>query len=196
MNELKMPCMKSDASNSPLRCFRLVVFSVADDRVADSRKLHSDLILQSRHQRDSDERSGAQTAFDAIPEFSPSRLEVALGGQPLKHPFSSKVVNEPPFFDAEMSANYCKILPHRSVAEKLSNECVSVRLGFCKEQNPGRKTIDAMHHKGSLSLPFQFGRKQRPCGRCRGAFHWHSRKSGRFIEGDDGIVFVEHDKLP
>jgi len=35
MNELKMPCMKSDASDSPLRRFRLVVLSVADDRVAD-----------------------------------------------------------------------------------------------------------------------------------------------------------------
>jgi hypothetical protein len=35
MNELKMPCMKSDASNSPLHRFRRVVFSVADDRVAD-----------------------------------------------------------------------------------------------------------------------------------------------------------------
>jgi len=35
MNELKMPCMKSDASNSPLQRLRLVVLSVADDRVAD-----------------------------------------------------------------------------------------------------------------------------------------------------------------
>jgi hypothetical protein len=35
MNELKMPCMKSDASNSPLQRFRWVVLSVADDRVAD-----------------------------------------------------------------------------------------------------------------------------------------------------------------
>jgi len=35
MNELKMRRVKSDASNSPLRRFRLVVFSVAYDRVAD-----------------------------------------------------------------------------------------------------------------------------------------------------------------
>jgi hypothetical protein len=35
MNELKMRCMKSNASNSPLRRFRQVVFSVTDDRVAD-----------------------------------------------------------------------------------------------------------------------------------------------------------------
>jgi hypothetical protein len=35
MNELKMRCMKSNASNSPFRRFRRVVFSVTDDRVAD-----------------------------------------------------------------------------------------------------------------------------------------------------------------
>jgi hypothetical protein len=34
MNELKMPCMKSDTSNSPLQRFRPVILSVADDRVA------------------------------------------------------------------------------------------------------------------------------------------------------------------
>src|SRR5215471_13067541 len=61
MNELKMRCMKSDASNSPLR-------------------------------------------------------------------------RERPFFGPEMPANYCEILPHWSMAEKLSNECISIRLGFCKEQ--------------------------------------------------------------
>jgi len=47
MNELKMRRVKSDAGNPPLRRFRQVVFSVADDRVADRRELHSDLILQS-----------------------------------------------------------------------------------------------------------------------------------------------------
>ncbi len=105
-------------------------------------------------------------------------------------------MNERPFFDAEMSANDCEILPHRTMAEKLSNECVSIPFGFCKEQNPGGETIDAMYDKGSLSPRLQFCRKQRPCGRCIGAFHRHRRKSGRFIEGHDGIVFVEHDKLP
>jgi len=82
------------------------------------------------------------------------------------------------------------------MAEKLSNECVSIRLGFCKEQNPGRETIDAMYDKGSLSLRFQFCGKKRQGGRCIGAFHRHSQKSGRFIEGHDRIVFVEDGKLP
>lgn len=70
----------------------------------------------------------------------------------LKHSFLSKVVNERPFFDAEMPANDCEILPHRSVAEKLLNQCVSIRPGFCKEQDPGSVTIDAMHDKSPLSL--------------------------------------------
>jgi len=66
MNELKMRRVKSDARNSPLRRLRQVVFPVADYRVADGCKLHSDLILQSRHQRHSNQRSAPQSAFDGI----------------------------------------------------------------------------------------------------------------------------------
>jgi hypothetical protein len=104
-------------------------------------------------------------------------------------------VNERPFFGADMPANYREILPHRSMAEKLSDECVSIRLGFCKEQNPGRKTIDAMYDKCSLSLRFQFCGKKRQGGRSIGALHRHSRKSGGFVDGHDGIVFVKRDKV-
>ena len=152
MNELKMRRMKSHAGNSPLRRFRQVVFSVADDRVADGRKLHSDLILQSRRQRHPDQRSAPERAFDPIAKFRTSRLGIALRAQRLKHSFTSKVVNERPFLGAETPANYREILPHGSMAEKLSNECIAIRLGFRKEQNPGRKTIDAMYDKGSLSF--------------------------------------------
>ena len=155
MNELKMRCMESNPSNAPLRSLRRVVLSVADDRVADRRKLHSDLILQSRHQFHSDERSIREEAFDGISKFGTSRSRIALPAQLLKHSFSSKVVNERPFLDVEMAANYRKILPHRSVAEKLSNQRISIRLGLRKQQNPGRKTIDAMHDQGSLSLRFE-----------------------------------------
>ena len=80
--------------------------------------------------------SGPKTAFHGIAKFSTSRSGVALGGHPLKHSFLPKVVNERPFFDAEMSANYCEILPHRSVAEKLSNERVSIRPVFAKSRIP------------------------------------------------------------
>ena len=196
MNELKMRGMKSDASNSSLRGLGRVVLSVADDGMADGGKLHPDLVLQSRLQRDSDERSGPKRAFDGIPKLSPSSLGVTRRGQSLKHSFSSKVVNERRFFGAEMPANDCEILPHRTVSEKLSNQCVSIPRGFRKKQNAGGKTIDAMYDKGALSPRVQFCGKQRPCGRRVGACHRHSRKSGRFIEGHHDIVFVEDGKIP
>ncbi len=103
---------------------------------------------------------------------------------------------ELPFLGAETPANHREILPQRSMAEKLSNECISIRFSFCKEQNPGRKTINTMHDEGPLSLPFQLRGKKGPSGRSIGASHRHSRKSGRFIEDHYGIIFVKHDKFP
>lgn len=100
MNELQMLRMKSDASNSLLRCLRWIVFSVADDRMTNGRKLDSDLILQSGHQRNSDQRSSPERALDGIPEFSPRRPVVALSGQPLEHSFPSKVVDQRPLCGA------------------------------------------------------------------------------------------------
>jgi len=82
------------------------------------------------------------------------------------------------------------------MAEKLSNESIPIRFSLRKEQNAGRKTIDAMYDKGSLPLQFQFRGKKRPGGRRIGAFNGHSRKSGRLINDDYGIVFVKHGKLP
>jgi len=105
-------------------------------------------------------------------------------------------MHERPFPGAETPAHHREVLPDWSMAEKLSDECISIRFSFRKEQNPGRKTINAMHHKGALSLQFQLCGKKRPSGRSIGAFNGHSRKSGRFIEGHHGIVFVKHDKLP
>ena len=196
MYELQMRCMKSDTSNSPLRRFRRMVFSVADDRVADGGKLHPDLILQPRQQRNPDERSGQQRAFDRIPKFSASRFRIALRGRSLKHTFSSKIVNERPFSGVEMSPNYCEIPPHRGMAEKLSNEYVPIRLGGRKEQNPGRKPIDAMYDKDSSSGRFQFCAKQRQGGLSIGVPYRHGRKPGRFIDGHDSIVFEKHGNLP
>src|SRR6266566_8865992 len=60
-----------------------------------------------------------------------------------------------------MPANYREVLPHRSMAEKLLHECISIRLSFRKEQNPRRETIDAMYDKGALSLQCKFCGKQR-----------------------------------
>ena len=196
MKKLKTRGMKGNASNSPLRRFFHVVFSVTDDRVADCRKLHPDLILQSRHQRHTDERSGHQRSFDAISKLGTSRFGVALGAQLLKHSFAPKVVNERPFWGAETPANYREILPHRSMAEKLSNEYVPVRLSLRKKQNPGRKTIDAMYGKSPLSPQFESCGKKRQRGRSVGAFNRNSRKPGGFIDDRHGIVFVKHRDLP
>jgi hypothetical protein len=82
------------------------------------------------------------------------------------------------------------------MGEKLSNQCVSTTLGFCEEQNPGRKTIDAMHNKSSLSLRPQLRGEKRQGGRRIGAFDRHGEQSWRFIDGHDGIVFIEDGEFP
>ncbi len=191
MNELNVSCMQSDASDSPLQRLHRVVLSVANHRVADRRKLHPDLVLQARHHRNPDERCASKVAFDNIPQLSTSRLPIALSGQFLEHSFSSKVVDEGSFFGAEMAPNHREILPYRTVAEKLSNQCVSIQHSFRKEQNPRREAIDAMYHKGSLPPRAQCCRKQRPCGRGIGSFYRYCGQSGRLIEGHNGIVFVK-----
>jgi hypothetical protein len=82
------------------------------------------------------------------------------------------------------------------MGEKLSNECIPIRLSFRKEQNPGREAIDAMYDKGSLPLQSESCRKQRQSGGSIGALDGHSRKSGRLIDDHDGFVFVKYGKLP
>ncbi len=126
MNELKMPGMKSDASNSPLRRFCRMILSVSDHRMADRRKLHPYLVLQACHQRNSDERSGTKGTLNRILKFSASSRGIPLGGQLLKHSFTTKIVNECSFFDSEMPAHDSEILPYRSMTEKLSNEADGV----------------------------------------------------------------------
>jgi len=105
-------------------------------------------------------------------------------------------MNECPFFQGEMTANCCEILPHGSVPDKLLHECLSIWPGFCKEQDPRRETIDAMHDKGALPPGFQFRRKKRE-GRWKiGVVRRHRQHFGRLIEDYNGIVFVKDAKLP
>jgi len=80
-----------------------------------------------------------------------------------------------PFLGAGMPADHREVLPDGSMVEKLSNQCISIRFSLRKEQNPGRKAIDAMYDKGAFSLPFQFRGKKRPGGRSIGAFDRHGR---------------------
>jgi hypothetical protein len=102
------------------------------------------------------------------------------------------MVNECALSGRKMSANHGEIFPHRSMSEKLSDECVAVGLSLSKKQKPGGKAVNAMHDEGSLFSAPQFSRKQRPRGRGVGVWHGNGGKSGRFIEGHHGIVFVNN----
>jgi hypothetical protein len=158
--------------------------------------LRSDLILQSCHQFNPDERGIRKKAFDGISKFGTSRLGVSRRAQLLKHSSTSKIVHERPCLKIETAAEYREILPYGSMVEKLSHQRISIRTGLRKQQSPGGKTIDAMHDQGSLSLQLEFCGKQRQSGRSIEALNRHSQESGRFVENDHGIVFVKHGKLP
>src|SRR5271165_3037288 len=153
--------VQGDAKDPPLQGFCRRVLPVANDRVAYGCKLHSDLVLQPRHQRNADEGSLPRRLFNGIPKFSARRVRIAFRGQLLEHPVSPKMVNQRPFFNSEMTANDRQILPHRSMAEELPNQGVPIRPGFCEEEDARRKTIDAMYDQGSLSLRLQLRRKKR-----------------------------------
>ena len=196
MNKLHMRCVESHAGDEPLRRFRRVIFPVADDRVADRRKLRSDLILQSRHQRNPHQRRTRKKPLDGISKFSARGFGVCLGAQLLKHPLASKIMNQSSLIGLKTSAKYRQILPHWSMAEKLSNQYLAIRRGFSEDQNAGRETIDAMDNMGSLSPQRQSRGKQRQSGRTIGAFDRHRWEAGRFVEDHQGIVLVKHGKLP
>ena len=93
MNKLKMRGMKSNASDPLLRRFRPMVFPVADERVAHGGKLRPDLILQSCHQLNPDERGIRKNVFDGISKFCPGRLWVSGRPQLLKHSLASKIMD-------------------------------------------------------------------------------------------------------
>jgi len=145
MNELEMRGMKCDAGDPLLRSLRRAIFPVADDRVANRRELHPDLILQSRHQGHANQRSLFERAFHNITKLRASAFAVGLRGQLLKHSFSSKVMNERPFFLRQVASNDCQIFPHGGMGEKLSNECVPIRRGLRKEKDSGREPVHPMY---------------------------------------------------
>jgi len=89
-----------------------------------------------------------------------------------------------------MTANCREILSHRGVSDKLLNECFSIRPGFCKQQNPGSETIDAVYDIGPLPLRFQFFRKERQRRRKVGVVGRHRQHFGWLIEDHNGIVLV------
>lgn len=155
-----MRCVERDPRNTPLRRLDRIIFSVADYRMAKRRKLHPNLILQSRHQSDSDERSRPKPPFDAIAKFGASSSRVAPRAQFLKHSLLPKVVDEHPFLSAEMSAHNRKILSLWSMRAKLLHQRIPVPPRLGKEQNSRRVTVDAMNNKRPLPLQLQFLSKE------------------------------------
>lgn len=196
MNKLKMRRVESHASDQTFGRFRRVILPVTDDRMADCRKLRPNLILQSGHQCNPDERGAGKHPFDGISKFCASRFGVVLGAQSLEHPYTSKIVNQRPFSCSETPAKNRYILPYRHMSEKLSNERFPIGLCFGEEQNAGRELIDAVDNHSALSLPRKSLGKQRQSGQTIGAFDRHSRQAGRFIEDYHGIILVKHAKIP
>src|SRR3981081_803557 len=195
MDKLKMRGRKSNALNKFLRRFRRMIFSVSDYRMGRRRKLHADLILESCHQLNPYERSIRKKAFDGIPEVSASGFRIFHGAQLLIHSFTSKIVDERSSLSGEMPAHDRKILPHRSVSEKLPHQRGSIRRSLRKKQSPRRKSIDAMYDQGFLLLQFETGGHERPCRRSSGSRNWHRQKPWRFVDNDHRIVFIEHGKF-
>src|SRR5208283_1328276 len=151
-----MRCVESYARDTALGSLFGMVLSVADDGMAERRKLHADLILQSGHQRNPYKRSAAQKALDRIAKFRTGCFRVALLGQLLEHSFLAKVVNEHAVFVLvlEVSAHDGEILPYRSMFEKLAHQRLAIGPGLGKEQDAGCVAIDAMDDEGALSLMF------------------------------------------
>ena len=59
MCELQFGCVESYAGNAALGGLVWAVFTIADYRMAERGELHADLILQSGHQSDSQQRGPA-----------------------------------------------------------------------------------------------------------------------------------------
>src|SRR6266853_1907245 len=195
MDKLKMRGMKSNALNQLLRCFRRMIFSVPDYRMARRRKLHADLILESCHQLNPYQRSIREKAFDRISEFGASGFRVFHGAQLLIHSFTSKIMDERSSLSGETAAHNRKILPHRSVSEKLPHQRGSIRRSLGKKQSPRRKSIDAMYDQRFLLLQFETGGHERPCRSSSGTRNRHRQEPWRFVDNDHRIVFVEHGKF-
>lgn len=147
-----MAGVESNPRNPPFLRFRRMILPVAHNWMTGRGKLHPDLILQSGQQRYTHQRRSSQAAFDEIFQLCPSPLRIARACQLLKHAFAAKIVNQGCLFCAEMTANHCQILPRRRVREKLPDQRISIRLGFCKQHNSRGETIDAVHDESSLPL--------------------------------------------
>ena len=195
MNEFQKRSMQRDPRNSALSGFFRAVLAVSDNWMAKRCKLHSNLILQSGHERDSHQRSCPQRAFDRIPELGAGRFAIAFRAQFLMHSFLAKIVDERSFFWAEMPANHGQILPHRRVRKKLPDQRFPVGHGFGEQQNSGGKTIDTMYDQCALPAWLKRMQQKRQCGWRIRTWRRHGQKSGGLVDCYKGIVFIDNGKL-
>ena len=187
--------MESDAGDSPFLFSIRVVLPVPEDGVADCRQLHTDLILQSGHQRDADDRCPFQALFHGVAQFGARSIRIPCCGYPLHRSVAPQVVHEGPFFGAKMTGDYRQVFAHRGVLDELCNEGFPIGPGFREEQNPRGVPIDAVHDKGPLASCFQLRREKRERGGKIAIVLRHGEHFGGFIEDDNGIVLVEDAKL-
>jgi len=132
-----------------------MIFSVANHGMADGEELRSDLVLQSGHELNPNQRRIGKKAFDRVSKFSAGRLRVSRGAQLLKYAATPKIVHQRPSLELDTAAHYRQVLPHRSMVEKLAHQRISIRRGLRKEQDPRGKTIDPMDDQRPLPLPFE-----------------------------------------
>ena len=92
-----------------------MVLSIPNYRMAERRKLHSDLILQSCNQLDPDERSVGKKALDRVPKFGTRGFGIFRRAQLLIHSFTSKIMHQRLRLGVETAAQCRHVLPHRSV---------------------------------------------------------------------------------
>jgi len=115
MDKPEMGSVECNAIDELLRPFHPVIFSIADNRVPEGRKLDTDLILESGHKLDADERSIRKKAFDRISQFGTSRCRIACGAQLLVHSFATKIVHQRRGLSLDAASQNCEIVSFGSV---------------------------------------------------------------------------------
>lgn len=150
MRELQMSGVQRDPPDSSLGGFLRLVFPVTDYWVTDRGKLRANLILQTRRQRDSNQRGSAQELLHGIMKLSARRSGLSFTAPLLVHSLTPKVMYQRSFPFLQTPAHHTEIFPHGRMLKKLPHQRVPIPLRLRKQQYPGRKPIDAMHGVGAL----------------------------------------------
>lgn len=191
MNKLQVRGMQRHAVNQGLFRLFAVVFSVADKRMSDGRKLRPDLVLQSRLQFHADQRCAGKSAFHTVAKFSARGFRVSRRPLLLKHTFAAEVMDQRPFRIVQASAHHGLIFSYRRMCQKLPDQRIAIVIGFGEQQNAGSKPVNAMHNQRALPFRLQLRDQQRQSRRNIRAFDRHRQQPGRFVEDDDSIIFIE-----